>query len=571
MHHGEISDVKTGDDVRHDDDVVIDDEDDFRLGAQQRLARNKESRRVRRFSRHRTNSVEAVDSLTVELDQGRLQSPGSPRRSRLHQLSGGHRPGSPVSFAEAAEPSAIPEKETCNLALLRSASRSASRHRQRQSYSHLSPVRGKTVATVEWQRMGGIQRSFTQVLRESSDKRAAVSRPTGDHSEQSIVSKILQEIGVRQLSLPQDEETNGRSEPKSNRQSWYQKAASKMGIKTTAEAPENTCMSKNQADEAPLVAAVKSPQLTKDLSTAELEKSMQNAGLETEMAGTVTTRAFGCRERTESVCSDNLPDLSLVQEDKQDEAIPAVERLPSPVLDNAEAVPSLGSECTFPEELQGGGLFLTSFDHDDDDEYEEVNEEKVEEDHEVTSGANDPMGQPAGAQVQGTPLLTRRLLLQNQVSQLLSAVLRPIAEPAGGQQPELSWSNVEQILCQRISEVIDKTLTEDGETDPLAERMLLPSADLVFDHEVEALVRVDKSDCESCGDLSEQENVYDVFDLREEPALSLYSGICSLKLTYKLKGRLLILYEQCREHFDPYFFGQSILSRPLISPRKTQK
>ena len=537
MQHGEISDIITGDDVRHDDvrdDVVIDDEDDFRLGAQQRLARNKESRRVRRFSRHRTNSGEAVDSLTVELDQGRLQSPGSPRRSRLHQLSGGHPPVLPVSFAEAAEPLPLPEKETCNLALLRSASRSASRHRQRQSSSHLSPVRGETVATVEWQRMGGIQRSFTQVLQESSDKRAAVSRPTRDHSEQSIVSKILQEIGVRQLSLPQDEETNGRSEPKSNRQSWYQKAASKMGIKTTAEAPGNTCMSKNQADEAPLAEAVKSPKLTKDLSTAELEKSMQNAGLETEMAGTVTTRSFGCRERTESVCSDNLPDLSLVQEDKQDEAIPAAERLPSPVLDNAEAVPSGGSECTFPEELQGGGgLFLTSFDHDDDDEYEEVIEEKVEEDHEVTRGAEDPMGQPTRAQVPGTPLLTRRLLLQDQVTQLLSAVFRPTAEPPGGQQPELSWSNVEQILCQRISEVIDKTLTEDGETDPLVERMLLPSADLVFDHEVEehdemstALVRVDKSDCESCGDLSEQENVYDVFDLREEPALSPHSGIC---------------------------------------------
>ena len=183
--------------------------------------------------------------------------------------------------------------------------------------------------------------------------------------------------------------------------------------------------------------------------------------------------------------------------------------------------------------------------------------------------------------MQGTPLLTRRLLLQNQVSQLLSAVLRPIAEPAGGQQPELTWSqqdHFEQILCQRISEVIDKTLNEEGETDSLGERMLLPSTDTASDHEVEeqddmstALVRVDKSDCESCGDLSEQENVYDVFDLREEPALSLYSGICSLKLTYKLKGRLLILYEQCREHFDPYFFGQSILSRPLISPRKTQK
>ena len=169
-------------------------EDDFRLeGGHQPLARNKESRRVRRFSRHRTASGEAAAD---ELETPRIQSPATGRRTRIRPLSGGTAASGGSSTADtelaALQPHlagggerrlASRDLSPCSpaSAYRRTSSRSASRHRQRQlSDRLLSPVRGETAAvdTVEQllvrQRIAGIQRSFTQVLKESSIKRAEV-------------------------------------------------------------------------------------------------------------------------------------------------------------------------------------------------------------------------------------------------------------------------------------------------------------------------------------------------------------------------------------------------------------
>jgi hypothetical protein len=119
------------------------------------------------------------------------------------------------------------------------------------------------------------------------------------------------------------------------------------------------------------------------------------------------------------------------------------------------------------------------------------------------------------------------LTLKEQVSHLLDAVLQR-QEPSGRQGADrgLCWTDrdhVEEILVQQITEVIDKVLTNQSMATDLH-----PEADVKsVGHEEEgeekadmsmALVRVEKSDCDSSGDgdLSEHENVYDVFDLRKE-------------------------------------------------------
>jgi len=193
------------------------------------------------------------------------------------------------------------------------------------------------------------------------------------------------------------------------------------------------------------------------------------------------------------------------------------------------------------------GLFLTSFDHDDDDE----EEGEVGQDHDVTTSEASNLlnlsageGQLPSSQVKADQLLDIRLVLQDRVSHLLDTVLRPAAEPPGGQSPHLARAkrdHVEQVLVKRITEVIDKTLADEDTDSTMALKdstMLLKDSTMLLKdrtmllkdsgHEEQeevggmsmALVRADRSDCESCGgDLSEHENVYDVFDLRKEQDL----------------------------------------------------
>jgi hypothetical protein len=548
----QISNAASGD-VREEEAT----EDEFRLGGQPPLARNKESRRVRRFSRHRTASGDAAAAEYLEAGAPRIQSPVAVRRSRIHQLSGG-RPASPTESSEVSQ-----ERQHSDLlASRRTASRSASRHRHRLRSGNLSPVRGETVAAVDSveqlvvrHRVAGIQRSFTQVLKDSSEKRAAAEaatasssrRPLRDQAEQSIVNRILKEVGVRATSpssaLPEagaaEEGRRGESrqllkEP-DKQKSWYQKAASKIGLKTssgdTAAAIVVTEKATVNSTEAPMRESKSIP----NAASKEGENS-GNKFESPELKKKTEREGFVCRERTESVCSDNLPDLSLVQEDRLEADKPYLDEEVSTNAEEAEQ----SRQGSFPasplllvKELDKSGLFLTSFDHDDE-------EEEDEEDLDLMSRISEAAADPIVCQEElpcGSPaphLEAMRPMLKEQVSLLLEAVLRP--PETSRQTGILHREHVEESLVEKITDVINRTLSDqaaavkdfdtvtcpavpksttaekDKETDM---SMALESRDMSM-----ALARVEnnKADCDCCGDgdLSEQDNVYDVFDLRED-------------------------------------------------------
>jgi hypothetical protein len=395
------------------------------------------------------------------------------------------------------------------------------------------------------QRMGGLQRSFTEVIRESTDKRAASGRSARDQGEPSIVNRILREIGVKQQLSPLlpkevEERSGAGNEPvrANSRQSWYQKAASKIGLKSAAEKSglqkdaslTNVLKSASKSDvhvKTVVQGAEKSDTLPHlGQNKHEIQSEQINVVEKPEMSNVIQpsemsiSRTVSNRERTESVCSDNLPDLSLVQE----ETVTASEAIAS----ITEACEPIEAQCVYPEEpvllvreIDTSGLFLTSFDHDDDDDYDEAG--VVVGDHEVPGELDNEQLSQSCAESSAEPsadLPARRLLLQDHVSNLLDTVLQQkIAASEQGSEDHvvgIKRTHVEQLLVEQISKLIDKTLAREvtSESGPVMDKETGGSCHVVEEEQSMALVKVDRSDCESCGDLSEHENVYDVFDLR---------------------------------------------------------
>jgi len=425
----------------------------------------------------------------------------------------------------------------------RTASRSASRHRQRLLSGHLSPVRGETVVDsveqlVVRHRIAGIQRSFTQVLKESSEKRSAAEattrarRPSREPGEQSIVNRILKEVGVRVPSatlLPEQlegedgrqEETKKILKETAKQQSWYQKAASKIGLKTADS--EKTDMTSSEA--------------TKNIPNVSASKEKENAGITLESPEVRTKEekeGFLSRERTESVCSDNLPDL----EDRLEAGQSYLDMEVGTNITTASTEEDVQDMVERPplllvREMDKSGLFLTSFDHDEDEE--DVNEE----DHEVMGCTSEAVADHFGGHeevVSGSPPQHLEVILKEQVSHLLEAVLQP--QGASKQRRNLSLAlhreGVEESLVKQITDVISRTLNDHAsavaDVGPSAGSPVLIRTASEKDEKTDvsmalegrdmsmALVRGEnKSDCECCedGDLLEQENVYDVFDLRQ--------------------------------------------------------
>jgi hypothetical protein len=423
-------------------------------------------------------------------------------------------------------------------------------------------VRGETVAVVDSveqlvvrHRVAGIQRSFTQVLKDSSEKRAAAAeaatgsssrRPLRDQAQQSIVNRILKEVGVRPTSpssaLPEEgaAEEGRRGESRQllkepdKQKSWYQKAASKIGLKTSSSG--DTAAAIVVTEEAAVQSAEEPMRESKSIpNVASKEGDSNGTKFESpELKKKTEREGFVCRERTESVCSDNLPDLSLVQEDRLEADKPYLDEEVS--TNAAEAEQS--RQGSFPasplllvRELDKSGLFLTSFDHDEEEDEEDLDlMSRISEtaaDH-VLCQEELPCGSPA------PHLEAMRPMLKEQVSLLLEAVLRPpeAAKQTGRQLRE----HVEESLVEKITDVINRTLSDQAaavqDFDPVICPAVPKSSTAEKDEETDmsmalesrdmsmALARVEnsKADCDCCGDgdMSEQENVYDVFDLRED-------------------------------------------------------